>query len=111
MDRSGDNEPRRWHMDGEKYLALRRLRHAALAAAQARFEHVLQRIASDGGCLDEALRPARFLGDENDGAPRGAFGIKGFQNVQLHNDFPQNCSDFPSLAARIGRERYSTFST
>ena len=59
VHRAGDDEPRRRHVHGEEDLALRRLLHAALAAADVLLEQVLERIARDVGGLDQPLLAAR----------------------------------------------------
>ena len=82
MHRAGDDEPRRRHVHGEEDLALRRLLHAALAAADVLFEQVLERVARDVGGLDQPLRAARQIGDDDGGAARGAFGIEGLRGCR-----------------------------
>ena len=49
-----------------------------------RFEHVLQRIGRDLVLRDEPLRAALLIGDDDRCAPRGAFGVEGFEDVEAH---------------------------
>ena len=84
MHGAGDDKPRRRHMHGEEHLAACRLLHAALAAAQMFFEHVLERIARDLGALDQPLRAICDIGDDDRRAARGAFSVEVLEDVELH---------------------------
>ncbi len=90
MHRAGDDELRRRHVHGEEDLALRRLLHAALAAAEMLLEHVLERIARDVGGLDQPLLAARHVGDDDRRAPRRALGVQGLEDVEFMTADPSN---------------------
>ena len=72
-------------MHGEEDLALRRLLHAALAAAEMLLEQVLERIARDVGGLDQPLLAARHVGDDDRRATRRALGVQGLEDVEFHD--------------------------
>jgi len=84
MHGTRDDELRWRHMHGEKDIAVRRLLHAALAAAEMLFQHRLERIAGDIGSLDQALFAGCRVGDDDRRTPRGAFGIQSRERVDFH---------------------------
>ncbi len=84
MHRAGDHELRRRDVHGEEDLALRRLLHAALAAADMLLDERLERIARHVRGLHQPLRAARHVGDDHRRAPRRALGVQRPENVELH---------------------------
>ncbi len=89
MHRPGDHQLRRRHEHVEENAAFRRVRHAALAAAQARFQCFAQRIAGNGCSGHEALRAAGKISDDDGRAPRRPLGIQGMEDVEFHFAFPR----------------------
>ena len=84
MHGAGDDELRGRNVHGEEHLSLRRLLHAALAAADVLFDELLERIAGDVGRLDQPLLAARHVGDDDGRAPRRPLRVEGFENIELH---------------------------
>src|SRR4029077_19530861 len=100
----GYHEARGWHVHREENLAFGRFLDAALARAQMRREHVLQRIGGDLILRDQALRAAVLIGDDDGRAARGTFGVQRFEDVEFHNGLAANsvCS-LPPCGGGLGR--------
>ena len=86
VHRAGDDELRRRHVHGEEDRALRRFLHAAFGHAQALVEQ-RRRSGSlrDVGRLHQPLLAALHVGDDDDRAPRRAFGVERMQDVEFHD--------------------------
>ena len=69
------------HINREEDAALRGLFHSAFAAAQMLGKDGAQRILGDVCGFDETLFAAFNIGDDNDGAARGAFGVEGGEEI------------------------------
>src|SRR5579871_3802544 len=57
-----------------------------------RLQNFAQRIGNDICTGDEALGAGRNVGDDHGGAPRGAFGIQRFEDIEAHEDLVENSS-------------------
>src|SRR5690606_34005013 len=98
MHRADHDEPRRRRVHVAEQLFAADLDGAALARAQLRLQHLVQRIAGDVGGLDQALVAAGDVGDADRRAARGALGIEGEKGLRGHDAAPLWLGASPSFS-------------
>src|SRR5579872_7633878 len=88
MDGADNHHPRGRGMNVEEQFLATDLDRCALAHAKLLRQLRVQGITGKVGRLDQALFAAFRIGHDDDGPPRGAFGVELMEGLELHDYYP-----------------------